>query len=173
MDDSGYFSALQSSVQKRPRLAGMLATSEADLDRPKSKGGRAEEEIARIRRSSSHASSPTKSHGNILRSLSSFSSSPIRPVDASLMLPPLTPATTLKVPRMTLAQIREASPNTNLRQHRAAIKKLVGSPEKGYDLQADSGPNTFFDENFFFVDSLDCDLGGDDVLAGLGDDFLL
>ena len=95
------------------------------------------------------------------------------------MLPPLTPATTFKLPRNSshhLPQTRELSPNTNLRKHRDEIRKLVGSPERAFDLaafiSADNGPQSdegrFFDDNFFFADS---GFPDGEVLGGFNDDF--
>lgn len=119
MDDSGYFSSLDSSAMRyNPRLL----TSEAD--RPRIKRGRAEEEIARLRGSS--YDSPTKS-----RILGSHqSSSPVRrPMPNKLptyqMLPPLTPALKLKAPMRPPPSV---SPNTNLRLHRDRVREMVGSP---------------------------------------------
>jgi hypothetical protein len=73
-----------------------------------------------------------------------------------------------------LPQTRELSPNTNLRKHRAEIRKLVGSPERAFDLAAfignDGGPQTdegrFFDDNFFFADPSSTDGGALDGLDG-------
>jgi len=124
MDDSGYFSSLESSVM-RPNQVGRLLTSEAD--RPRIKRGRAEEEIARLRGSS--YDSPTKT-----RPFSSFapaSSPPLRRDQNrdSQMLPPLTPAMKLKASvRMPPPSV---SPNTNLRLHRDRVREMVGSPERG------------------------------------------
>lgn len=124
MDDSGYFSSLDSSAI-RPQQVGRLLTSEAD--RPRIKRGRAEEEIARLRGSS--YDSPPKT-----RALSNFappSSSPLRrnqKYDSSQMLPPLTPAMKLKAPTRAPPSV---SPNTNLKLHRDRVRELVGSPERG------------------------------------------
>ena len=122
MDDSGYFSSLDSSVI-RPQQVGRLLNSEAD--RPRIKRGRAEEEIARLRGSS--YDSPTKS-----RAMSGFapvSSSPLRRAQTnSQMLPPLTPAVKLKAPVRPPPSV---SPNTNLRLHRDRVRELVGSPIRG------------------------------------------
>ncbi|KAI9839032.1 MAG: hypothetical protein M1837_002286 [Sclerophora amabilis] len=130
MNDSGYFSSLDSSAL-RPHSAGAFLTSEADLDRPKIKRGRAEEEIARIRHSSHD--SPTKSRAILKQPTAHLapSSSPSRNVDSALMLPPLTPATTFKLPPKPPQSV---SPNTNLRNHRDKIRELVGSPvrDPGY-----------------------------------------
>ncbi|KAI9049149.1 hypothetical protein LZ554_006997 [Drepanopeziza brunnea f. sp. 'monogermtubi'] len=121
MDDSGYFSSLESSALRGPRR---LLTSEAD--RPIIKRGRAEEEIARLRGSSCDV--PTK--GRAL--FAPASSSPMRLSAAknepSQMLPPLTPAVKLKAP---MRPPPSASPNTNLRLHRDKVREMVGSPLRG------------------------------------------
>ena len=130
MDDSGYFSSLESSVT-RPQLPVNAIVSDADTDRRRSTRGRAEEEIARMR-SSSHDISPTKSRSLIRQPTPQLvSSSPLRLFEDSLMLPPLTPAMTFKLPPKPPASI---SPNTNLRNHRNKIRDLVGSPIKHVSL---------------------------------------
>jgi forkhead transcription factor HCM1 len=119
MDDSGYYSSLDSSAMRPNRLL----TSEAD--RPRIKRGRAEEEIARLRGSS--YDSPTKSRVTFAPP----SSSPLRiglKVDSSQMLPPLTPIVKLKPP---VRAPPSASPNTNLRLHRDKMREMVGSPLRG------------------------------------------
>ena len=122
MNDSGYFSSLESSAA---RPVG-FSNSEVDTA-PRFKRGRAEEEIARIR-SSSHDASPSKGQAALKQPAPQLmSSSPLRPFDSSLMLPPLTPAMTFKAPIKPPASV---SPNTNLRNHRNRIKALVGSPLK-------------------------------------------
>ncbi|MCJ1318362.1 hypothetical protein MMC15_003690 [Xylographa vitiligo] len=123
MNDSGYFSSIESSAL-RPQGLG-----ENDTVAPRFKRGRAEEEIARIR-SSSHDISPSKGRA-LLKSLTPqlMSSSPLRHLENSLMLPPLTPATVFKKPAKPPASI---SPNTNLRNHRDKIRELVGSPIKSF-----------------------------------------
>jgi forkhead transcription factor HCM1 len=130
MDDSGYFSCLDSSVT-RPYDNGNVAFSEINMGRKRMKRGRAEEEIARIR-SSSHDISPTKVRSILKKPKAQpFSSSPLRPFESSMMLPPLTPAVTFRIPSKQPASI---SPNTNLRNHRNKIRELVGSPIKRYGL---------------------------------------
>jgi forkhead transcription factor HCM1 len=118
MDDSGYFSSLDSSALRPNRLL----TSEAD--RPRIKRGRAEEEIARLRGSS--YDSPTKRPS----SFALASSSPLRqiPNKTSQMLPPLTPAVKLRAPVRPPPSV---SPNTNLRMHRDKVREMVGSPLRG------------------------------------------
>ncbi|RFU35901.1 hypothetical protein B7463_g443, partial [Scytalidium lignicola] len=124
MDDSGYFSSLESSAM-RPHGRGLL-TSEAD--RPRIKRGRAEEEIARLRGSS--YDSPSKGRSFLAQSslYAPPSSSPLRRgkgAEHGQMLPPLTPAVKLKPP---MRPPQSVSPNTNLRIHRARVRELVGSP---------------------------------------------
>lgn len=137
MDDSGYFSNLDSSAL-RPHQGGRLLTSEAD--RPRIKRGRAEEEIARLRGSS--YDSPTKSRTYMPQTAShGLISSPIRRQTfmqgASQMLPPLTPAVKFKVPAKPPPSV---SPNTNLRMHRDRVRELVGSPIRGGNSLEESLP---------------------------------
>lgn len=153
MDDSGYFSSLDSSA-KRPFPTSVLPDLTAD--RPKIKRGRAEEEIARIR-SSSHDGSPRKGRAPLRQSGSLMSSSPLRHFDSSLMLPPLTPAVRFKLPAKPPASI---SPNTNLRNHRNKIRELVGSPVKNTSLsheEASFSPafNIVDEEHYLFSDDFD------------------
>lgn len=155
MDDSGYFSSLESSAA-RPYANGYIANSEADIDRPRIKRGRAEEEIARIR-SSSHDISPSKGRSSLKQPTPTLvSSSPLRHFDNSLMLPPLTPAVTFKLPPKPPASI---SPNTNLRNHRNKIRELVGSPVKNESFLTDEIPfspafNIVDDEHYAFNDDV-------------------
>ena len=153
MDDSGYFSSLDSSATRplaNPTLPDLTA------DGPRIKRGRAEEEIARIR-SSSHDVSPSKGRALLKQSRSLVSSSPLRHFDSSLMLPPLTPAVRFKLPAKPPASI---SPNTNLRNHRNKIRELVGSPVKNTSLfneEVSFSPafNIVDEEKYLFND--DCD----------------
>lgn len=153
MDDSGYFSSLESSAA-RPYTNGNTANSELDVDRPNMKRGRAEEEIARIR-SSSHDISPSKGRSSLKQPTAQLvSSSPLRHFDNALMLPPLTPAMTFKLPPKPPASV---SPNTNLRNHRNRIRELVGSPMKNSSLLNDEVPfspafNIVDDEHHVFND---------------------
>jgi forkhead transcription factor HCM1 len=137
MDDSGYFSSLNSSALRGTR-GDRLLTSEAD--RPRIKRGRAEEEIARLRGSS--YDSPTKGRAFMLQSaFAPPSSSPIRrglTCDSSQMLPPLTPAVKLKPPVKQPPQ--SVSPNTNLRMHRDRVRQLVGSPDRGLSCLEEGTP---------------------------------
>ena len=154
MDDSGYFSSLESS-EKRSFPNSMLP--DLTVDRPRIKRGRAEEEIARIR-SSSHDLSPSKGCVPFKQPRSLVSSSPLRHFDSSLMLPPLTPAVRFKLPAKPPASI---SPNTNLRNHRNKIRELIGSPVKdtslSYDAETSFSPafNIVDEENYLFSDDFD------------------
>lgn len=155
MDDSGYFSSLESSAA-RPYPNGYISNPEVDIDRPRIKRGRAEEEIARIR-SSSHDISPSKGRSSLKQPTPTLvSSSPLRHFDSSLMLPPLTPAVTFKLPPKPPASI---SPNTNLRNHRNKIRELVGSPVKNMSLLNDEIPfspafKIVEDEHYAFNDDI-------------------
>ena len=153
MDDSGYFSSLDSSAT-RPFANSILPDLTAD--RPRIKRGRAEEEIARIR-SSSHDVSPSKGRVPLKQPRPLVSSSPLRHFDSSLMLPPLTPAVRFKLPAKPPASI---SPNTNLRNHRNKIRELVGSPVKNTTLfneEVSFSPafNIVDEEQYLFSDDFD------------------
>ena len=153
MNDSGYFSSIESSAT-RPYD---LVNPEYDLERRNFKRGRAEEEIARIR-SSSHDLSPNKGRAIVGRATPHLvSSSPLRHFDNSLMLPPLTPAATFKIPPKPPASI---SPSTNLRNHRNRIRELVGSPVREIGVSNEEIPfspafNIIEDEHYAFNDTLD------------------
>ena len=124
MDDSGYFSSLDSSVMK-PSKGGIVLTSELDVDQPRPIRGRAEEEIARIRSGSlSRDDSPRRPVFTRSATADMLSSSPLRP-DTSLMLPPTTPAIFIKKPTRPPPSV---SPNTNLRNHRKRVQELINSP---------------------------------------------
>ncbi len=136
MDDSGYFSSLNSSAI-RPYQPGNSSLVETGGDRKRMRGGRAEVEIARIR-SSSHEISPTKGRPCFNRpNTEPFSSSPLRHFDSSGIFPPLTPVVKFKLPTKPPASV---SPNTNLRNHRNKIRELVGSPRKNIGLLNDEIP---------------------------------
>lgn len=168
MDDSGYFSCLESSV-KRPYDSGNVLFSETNIDRKRMKRGRAEEEIARIR-SSSHDISPTKSRSILKKPKAQlFSSSPLRNYENPMMLPPLTPAVTFKIPPKQPASI---SPNTNLRNHRNKIRELVGSPIKGFGPHDDVSFSPAFDivDESAFTGNLDISF---DIFTDDPEDILL
>ncbi|KAL2848457.1 fork head domain-containing protein [Aspergillus pseudoustus] len=123
INDSGYFSSLESSAM-RSNKASHILTSDLDIEPPRIKRGRAEEEIARIR-SSSHDISP--SHSGFLKEPGTVvGSSPIRNEYIS-MLPPITPMIKFKKPAKPPPSV---SPNTNLRNHRKKIQQMVNSPIK-------------------------------------------
>lgn len=127
MNDSGYFSSLESSVV-RPNN---------EEDRPRIKRGRAEEDIARIRHSS-HESPIRRStipgYHNFL------TSSPLRSYDPNPMLPPLTPATVLRAQKPPMS----VSPITNLRLHRERVRRLLTSPARDITCLEDSHWNSAF-----------------------------
>jgi hypothetical protein len=121
MDDSGYFSSLNSSALRNPVP-----------DRHPVKRGRAEEEIARLRGSSYDSPSKTSRRSRQPQSAEALawaapSSSPLRRglIYESAMLPPLTPAVKLTAPSRPPPSV---SPTTNLRLHRERVRQLVGSP---------------------------------------------
>ncbi|KAL2866329.1 fork head domain-containing protein [Aspergillus lucknowensis] len=124
MNDSGYFSSLESSAMRSSKASHIL-TSELDIDPPRIKRGRAEEEIARIR-SSSHDISP--GHSGFLKEAGVIvGSSPIRNEYISMLPPPITPMFKFKRPAKPPPSV---SPNTNLRNHRKKIQQMVNSPIK-------------------------------------------
>jgi forkhead transcription factor HCM1 len=134
MNDSGYFSSLDSSAM-RPNKAARIMTSDLDVEPPRIKRGRAEEEIARIR-SSSHDISPN--HGGERKSSTvAVGSSPLRGEHVSMLPPPLTPVFKFKKPAKPPASV---SPNTNLRNHRKKIQQMVNSPIKHLGLTDEDLP---------------------------------
>lgn len=157
MDDSGYISSLESSALRRPG-----AFMNSDIDRPRIKRGRAEEEIARLRGSS--YDSPSKNRTSFLAP----SSSPLRvprpsKSESHQMLPPLTPAIKLKPP---VRQPPSVSPNTNLRLHRDRVRELVGSPLRGMTTLEENdqpwSPAFNLDEsNYLFPERFEFDIFAD------------
>ncbi|KAL4868481.1 hypothetical protein BDV12DRAFT_101464 [Aspergillus spectabilis] len=134
MNDSGYFSSLESSAM-RSNKASHILTSDLDIDPPRIKRGRAEEEIARIR-SSSHDASP--SHPGYLKDTGIIvGSSPIRNEYISMLPPPITPLIKFKKPAKPPPSV---SPNTNLRNHRKKIQQMVNSPIKHLGLTEEDLP---------------------------------
>ncbi|KAH6624321.1 hypothetical protein B0J18DRAFT_174800 [Chaetomium sp. MPI-SDFR-AT-0129] len=152
LDDSGYISSLESSVM-RPQQHAKLLTSEADRPRIK-RGGRAEEEIARLRASSYDSPSKGRPYNCVPPS-----SSPIRRQSSSgggQMLPPLTPATKLKAPPKPPPSV---SPSTNLRLHRENIQSMVDSPIRRVsallpegDLTAQHTPNVHGEHLWYYLE---------------------
>lgn len=111
--DSGYYSSIESSVQKG-----------AHHMPPNRRPGRAEEEISRIR--SSSYDSPSKARQTLRPSTATGlpTSSPFQPFDNPKA--PLTPPIVFKKPAKP--HVASVSPNTNLKNHRAKIKKMLASP---------------------------------------------
>ncbi|EER27539.1 Fork head domain containing protein [Coccidioides posadasii C735 delta SOWgp] len=134
MNDSGYFSSLESSVM-RPHKSEHLLTSDLDIEPPRIKAGRAEEEIARIR-SSSHDISPIRC-ASLRETTHLLGSSPLRNEFMQMVPPPLTPAIKFKKPPKPPPSL---SPNTNLRNHRKKIQQMVNSPIKHLGLADDVLP---------------------------------
>jgi forkhead transcription factor HCM1 len=132
LNDSGYYSSIESSAIKGNPL-GPLLTSEADVDRPSIKRGRAEEEIARIRGSSYDSPSKTRTYMKQPNNAQPITS-PFRQSDKTNG--PFTPAIVFKRPALPPAS---ASPNTNLRNHRNKMRELVGgSPDKSLAMWVDT-----------------------------------
>ncbi|EWC48263.1 hypothetical protein DRE_02367 [Drechslerella stenobrocha 248] len=126
MDDSGYFSGLDSSVTRHKTGMGPPK---------KIRKGRAEEEIARIRSSSAAMESPVARMSGRSPMLTN-SSSPLRAYDRNYK-PVLAPKTPIAAVRAIAKTPASASPNTNLRMHRNLVRNLVGSPIKGMELLSD------------------------------------
>jgi len=133
LNDSGYFSSLESSAL-RPNKAGHILTSDLDIEPPRIKRGRAEEEIARMR-SSSHDISPGQPAAR--KNPNPIGSSPLRSQYISMQPPPLTPIIKFKKPAKPPPSV---SPNTNLRNHRRKIQQMVNSPIKHLGLSEDVLP---------------------------------
>jgi forkhead transcription factor HCM1 len=128
MDDSGYFSSIESSVL-RPNKNAVMLTSELDIEPLRKKRGRAEEEIARIR-GSSHDVTPSHARFRNPTVDLAHSSSPVRVSPAS-KLNPVTPSVVFKKPRRPPPSV---SPNTQLHLHRKAMRDFANSPLKGFGL---------------------------------------
>ncbi|KAJ9603240.1 Forkhead transcription factor [Cladophialophora chaetospira] len=121
-DDSGYFSSIESSALK-PNKNTIVLTSELDIEPMRSKRGRAEEEIARIR-SSSHDLTPSHARFRLSTAEAPPSSSPVR-VSPAITLNPMTPAVIFKKPFRPPPSV---SPNTQLLMHRKAMHDFANSP---------------------------------------------
>ncbi|OAX79880.1 hypothetical protein ACJ72_05796 [Emergomyces africanus] len=134
MNDSGYYSSLESSAM-RPHKAGHILTSDLDIEPPRIKRGRAEEEIARIR-SSSHDVSPLRI-GTLKDTTQMIGSSPLRHEYNNMLPPPITPVIKFTKP---IKPPPSLSPNTNLQNHRKKIQQMVNSPIKHYGLTDDILP---------------------------------
>ena len=131
MNDSGYFSSLESSAM-RPNKDGDMF-SDFEIEPPCLKRGRAEEEIARIR-SSSQDTSPGRS--GIVKE-AGIGSSPSRGGYVRMLPPPLTPVVKFKKPAKPPPSL---SPNTNLQNHRKKIQHMVNSPIKHLGLADEDLP---------------------------------
>ncbi|RPA87295.1 hypothetical protein BJ508DRAFT_98244 [Ascobolus immersus RN42] len=131
MNDSGYLSSFDSSSYRGGEIGGRRI-----------KRGRAEEDIARIRRRSTISESPlfklTLAQNNFQ------SSSPMRQYTSSSYLQQLTPATTLRVPKQAQVPL-SASPNTNLKMFRNSIHEMVGSPATNVETVSEESLDLLFD----------------------------
>ncbi|KAL8973196.1 MAG: hypothetical protein Q9183_000098 [Haloplaca sp. 2 TL-2023] len=122
MDDSGYFSSIESSATRGlgPAHVGPVE----DVHRPRLKRGRAEEEIARMR-SSSHDASPSKGRSMLPPVTPRLdTSSPLR-FDLPELQLKMTPTVLFDLPPKPPASI---SPSTTLLKHRKQIDQLVFDP---------------------------------------------
>lgn len=135
VNDSGYYSSLESSAL-RPRKNGHILTSDLDIEPPRIKRGRAEEEIARIR-SSSHDISPMRLRAFRDTTAQFIGSSPLRNQYLSTDAGPLTPAIKFKKPAQPPPSL---SPNTNLQNHRKKIQQMVNSPIKRLGIMEEIQP---------------------------------
>jgi forkhead transcription factor HCM1 len=123
MDDSGYYSSLNSSILRGGPNDRRLTSGAG----PRIKRGRAEEEIARLRGSSYDSPTKPRTYTGQTQPLVP-TSSPVRRrqnPDCHQMLPPLTPMVKLRPPVRPPPSV---SPNTNLRLHRERVRQMVGSP---------------------------------------------
>jgi len=126
MDDSGYFSSIESSAL-RPNKNNIVLTSELDIEPLRKKQGRAEEEIARIRSSSRDLTPSNVRFSNHATEIA-HSSSPVR-VSPGHRLNPVTPSVIFKKPARPPPSV---SPNTQLHLHRKAMNDFVNSPMKSF-----------------------------------------
>jgi forkhead transcription factor HCM1 len=130
MDDSGYFSSLESSIVRPNTKNNIVLTSELDVEpaRKKQRGGRAEDEIQRIR-SSSHDLTPSHNRiRNVNFAVGPQTSSPPRPSPAT-NLAPTTPSVLLK---KSACPPPSVSPDTQLYHHRRQMQEqFANSPSAG------------------------------------------
>ncbi|EXJ80269.1 hypothetical protein A1O1_08411 [Capronia coronata CBS 617.96] len=127
MDDSGYFSSIESSVL-RPNKNAVVLTSELDIEPLRRNRGRAEEEIARIRGSSIEMTPSRARFRNPADG--AHTSSPVR-VSPGSRLNPVTPPIVFKKPMRPPPSL---SPNTQLHLHRKAMRDFANSPIKSFGL---------------------------------------
>ncbi|RVX69510.1 hypothetical protein B0A52_06574 [Exophiala mesophila] len=154
VDDSGYFSSIESSAM-RPKTAFVL-TSELDTEHGRTKReGRAENEIRRLR-GSSHDMTPSHIRFMAPAQDGQQSSSPVR-VSPNVLVNPMTPAVRFKRPQRPPPSI---SPNTQLHYHRKAMQDFANSPMKGSGMWVGSGspfvfppvvPSSHIDESNFEI----------------------
>ena len=131
VNDSGYFSSLESSVM-RPNKGNDMLASDVEIDPPRLKLGRAEEVIARMRSSASPV------HSNIVKDINMGDVSlPSRGEYVRMIPPPLTPVVKFQKPTRPPPSV---SPNTNLRNHRQKIQHMVNSPIKRLGLADEEPP---------------------------------
>ena len=131
MDDSGYFSSIESSVLRPNSKSDIVPTSELDnnLLRRKQRFGRAEEEIQRLRSSSRDITPSHRRVRSVNFVLDGGSSSPLNPTPPSHE-GPATPAVFKKPARPHFS----VSPNTQLQLHRKAMLEFTNSPIKSFGL---------------------------------------
>lgn len=130
MNDSGYYSSLDSSAMRPRQQQPFTLTSDVDIEpmHKKRKTGRAEDEIARIQRirgrSLEHSSPLLRTSGMnaLLESATASGSSPPR---AMVQLLPTTPGV-FKKPARPIPE--SVSPNTQLANHRQQMSSLFESP---------------------------------------------
>ena len=143
MDDSGYFSSIESSILRPNTKSNIVLTSELDVEpaRKQKRGGRAEEEIQRIR-SSSHDLTPSHRRTRSVNfALDPQSSSPLGP-SPLLKLNPMTPSVVFKKPMRPPPSV---SPNTQLHLHRKAMQEFTNSPIRGFGLFGSATPSRAID----------------------------
>lgn len=122
--DSGYYSSLElSSIQKANRHI-IFDDDDDHWEPPMRTIGRAEEAIARMRSSSYDSPSKTSQVARPSTAAELPTSSPFRPFENPKKAP-LTPPVVFKKPARPVVSV---SPNTNLKNHRAKIKKMLASP---------------------------------------------
>lgn len=131
VNDSGYYSSIESSAMRPQIYAHSIVTSEADHDRSRAKRGRAEEAIARIR--SSSFDSPSKDLGVRKKAAAQacVASPDCNAEGQAESRIPITPSVIFKKPAVPAPAI---SPNTNLRNHRERMQKLLGETPNRADM---------------------------------------
>ena len=130
MDDSGYFSSIESSILRPKNKSAVVLTSELDNNQPRKKQrfGRAEDAIQQMR-SSSHDITPSHHRVRSVNFALDPQSSPLNPTPPSRH-DPTTPAVFKKPMRPPPS----VSPNTQLLLHRRAMQDFTNSPVKSYGL---------------------------------------